>query len=51
MLRYLRQNMVQAWEQSLFPAPGVVHINLPLREPLAPILQPKLAEFKTQFSF
>ena len=39
MLRYLRQNAIQAWQQSLFPTPGVVHLNVPLREPLAPIEQ------------
>ena len=27
MLRYLRQNIIQAWQQSLFPFPGVVHLN------------------------
>lgn len=48
MLRYLRQNMIQAWEQSLFPAPGVVHLNLPFREPLAPIVQPEVALLKAQ---
>ena len=42
MLRYLRQNTIQAWQQSLFPTPGVVHLNVPLREPLAPIEQPLL---------
>lgn len=43
MLRYLRQNMIQAWQQSLSPTPGVVHLNIPLREPLAPVEQ-SLAE-------
>lgn len=42
MLRYLRQNTIQAWQQSLFPTSGVVHLNVPLREPLAPIEQPSL---------
>ena len=37
MLRYLRQNIIQAWERSLFPVHGPVHLNLPFREPLAPI--------------
>ncbi len=37
MLRYLRQNIIQAWERSLFPFPGPVHLNLPFTEPLAPI--------------
>ena len=38
-LQYLRQNTVHAWRQSLLPFPGVVHLNIPLREPLAPIGQ------------
>ncbi|RMF26777.1 MAG: 2-succinyl-5-enolpyruvyl-6-hydroxy-3-cyclohexene-1-carboxylic-acid synthase, partial [Cyanobacteria bacterium J083] len=37
MLSYLRQTIIQAWERALLPLPGVVHINLPFREPLAPI--------------
>ena len=49
MLRYLRQNMVQAWERSLFPNPGVVHLNLSFREPLAPITQSELTQFATTF--
>lgn len=48
MLRYLRQTIVQAWRHSLLPIPGVVHLNLPLREPLAPIRQP-LSEIETKF--
>jgi 2-succinyl-5-enolpyruvyl-6-hydroxy-3-cyclohexene-1-carboxylate synthase len=50
MLRYLRQNIVQAWEQSLFPTPGVVHINLPFREPLVPIEQPELKQLSHNFT-
>lgn len=49
MLRYLRQNMIQAWSRSRVPTPGVVHINLPFREPLAPTLQPELVAFSNQF--
>ncbi|MGD1917675.1 MAG: 2-succinyl-5-enolpyruvyl-6-hydroxy-3-cyclohexene-1-carboxylic-acid synthase [Pleurocapsa sp.] len=49
MLCYLRQNIVQAWEQSLFPIPGVIHLNLPFRKPLAPIVQPEIAQLKTKF--
>lgn len=49
MLRYLRQNMVHAWERSLFPNPGVVHLNLPFREPLAPTKQSELTQFATTF--
>ena len=38
-LRYLRQTIVHAWERSLFPTPGPVHLNIPFRDPLAPISQ------------
>ncbi len=38
-LRYLRQSVVHAWERSLFPVPGPVHLNVPFRDPLAPIQQ------------
>ena len=39
MLRYLRQTVIQAWERTMFPVPGPVHLNLPFREPLAPVPQ------------
>ena len=39
MLNYLRQTVVHAWERSLFPVPGAVHLNLPFRDPLAPLPQ------------
>jgi 2-succinyl-5-enolpyruvyl-6-hydroxy-3-cyclohexene-1-carboxylate synthase len=42
MFCYLRQNIVQAWERSLFPHQGVVHLNCPFREPLAPISDPEI---------
>ena len=38
-LRYLRQTLVHAWERTLFPTPGPVHLNIPFRDPLAPLLQ------------
>jgi 2-succinyl-5-enolpyruvyl-6-hydroxy-3-cyclohexene-1-carboxylate synthase len=50
MLRYLRQNIIQAKMRSLFPIPGVVHLNLPFREPLAPIIQPEVAQLQERFS-
>lgn len=37
MLRYARQMMVQAWWRSQCPQGGVVHLNCPFRDPLAPI--------------
>ena len=42
MLAYLRQNIVQAWKKSLYPHRGIVHLNCPFREPLAPIVQPEI---------
>ncbi|HEY9609475.1 2-succinyl-5-enolpyruvyl-6-hydroxy-3-cyclohexene-1-carboxylic-acid synthase [Allocoleopsis sp.] len=38
-LRYLRQTLVHAWERCVFPTPGTVHLNIPFRDPLAPIQQ------------
>ncbi len=37
MLAYLRQTVIYAWERSLYPVPGPVHLNIPFRDPLAPI--------------
>ncbi len=36
-LNYLRQTIVHAWERLLYPVPGVVHLNIPFRDPLAPV--------------
>ncbi len=36
-LDYLRQTVVQAWRRSLEPGRGPVHLNLPFRDPLAPV--------------
>jgi len=37
LLTYLRQTIIHAWRKSLFPIAGAVHLNLPFRDPLAPI--------------
>jgi 2-succinyl-5-enolpyruvyl-6-hydroxy-3-cyclohexene-1-carboxylate synthase len=49
MLAYLRQTTLQAWQQTLYPIPGVVHLNLPFREPLAPIEQPEAQALADQY--
>lgn len=49
MLFYLRQNIIQAWEKSLFPYGGVVHLNLPFTEPLVPIQQSKVKQLESSF--
>ncbi|HLO50852.1 MAG TPA: 2-succinyl-5-enolpyruvyl-6-hydroxy-3-cyclohexene-1-carboxylic-acid synthase [Kamptonema sp.] len=49
MLEYLRQTAIYAWERSLFPSPGPVHINIPFRDPLTPILNLATEALKSQF--
>jgi 2-succinyl-5-enolpyruvyl-6-hydroxy-3-cyclohexene-1-carboxylate synthase len=48
-LDYLRQTIAQAYHQALYPTPGAVHLNLPLRDPLAPISQPEIAALAETF--
>ncbi|MBW4495755.1 MAG: 2-succinyl-5-enolpyruvyl-6-hydroxy-3-cyclohexene-1-carboxylic-acid synthase [Oscillatoria princeps RMCB-10] len=49
MLAYLRQTAIHAWERSLFPVPGPVHVNIPFRDPLAPLPQPAAGALMSQF--
>ena len=45
LLQYLRQQIAQCYQHCIYPASGAVHINVPLRDPLAPIEDAKTLEF------
>ncbi len=37
MLAYLRQMVIHSWERAQTPTQGPVHLNIPFRDPLAPL--------------
>ncbi|WP_254173625.1 2-succinyl-5-enolpyruvyl-6-hydroxy-3-cyclohexene-1-carboxylic-acid synthase [Planktothrix pseudagardhii] len=49
LLRYLRQTLIYAWERSQLPIPGVVHLNIPFRDPLHPVSQAEATALKSVF--
>ncbi len=50
LLNYLRQVVIQGWQRTIYPIKGVVHLNLPFREPLAPIPHHNLEIIKIHFN-
>ena len=46
LLQYLRQRIAQCYQQCMYPLAGAVHINIPLRDPLAPIDDPEVAVWR-----
>ncbi|MBD1830848.1 2-succinyl-5-enolpyruvyl-6-hydroxy-3-cyclohexene-1-carboxylic-acid synthase [Microcoleus vaginatus GB1-A2] len=50
MLDYLRQTIMYAWERSIFPTPGPVHLNIPFRDPLVPVPDIAVEALETQFN-
>ena len=48
-LSYLRQTVTHAWERSLHPVPGPVHLNIPFRDPLAPLPDATSVDLESQF--
>lgn len=49
LLAYLRQTLIHAWDRSIYPVPGPVHLNVPFREPLAPIRHPQAQALSLSF--
>jgi 2-succinyl-5-enolpyruvyl-6-hydroxy-3-cyclohexene-1-carboxylate synthase len=49
LLGYLRQKMAQAWRQAMYPIGGVVHLNVPLCDPLAPVVQTDIQALAESF--
>jgi 2-succinyl-5-enolpyruvyl-6-hydroxy-3-cyclohexene-1-carboxylate synthase len=49
LLEYLRQKTFQAFQQTIYPVAGVVHLNVPLCEPLAPLAQADIQALEHTF--
>lgn len=49
LLAYLRQTVSYAWERTLAPIAGCVHLNVPFRDPLAPVPQSEAEAFEQEF--
>jgi 2-succinyl-5-enolpyruvyl-6-hydroxy-3-cyclohexene-1-carboxylate synthase len=49
LLAYLRQTMIHAWARTRYPVAGAVHLNIPFRDPLAPVVQTAAIAFEEEF--
>lgn len=49
MLNYLRQTVSYAYEKTLLPIRGPVHLNIPFRDPLFPLPQPAIQSLESNF--
>ncbi len=47
LLAYLQQTITYAWERTITPTPGSVHLNLPFCDPLPPVSQPEILALAT----
>jgi 2-succinyl-5-enolpyruvyl-6-hydroxy-3-cyclohexene-1-carboxylate synthase len=50
LLTYLQQTIIYAWERTLIPHGGAVHLNLPFRDPLSPVAQPEILALAERIS-
>ena len=51
LFRIMRQRLMQAFETSLFPQAGPVHLNLPFREPLSPDADPEAVAWASEINW